>query len=89
MVGDQNNKVMAAEEMANMTGMPGLAMKMAEASENMGVLSNPLFFSGFNNYRYQQTLIKGGFKDSKVRGIRPNSRRAGLRTFRSRRTSSY
>lgn len=89
MIGDTSNKVMAAEEMANIGGFPGLAMKMSEGVESLGVLNNPLFWAGFNNYRYQQTLIKGGFKDSRYGSIRSNSRRAGLRTFRSRRIISY
>jgi hypothetical protein len=84
-----NTKEMVAEEAANIGGFPGLAMKMAETTESLGVLNNPLFFAGFNNYRYQQTLIKGGFKDSRFFGIRAGSRRAGLRSFRSWRIISY
>lgn len=83
MIGEQNNRVMAAEEAANIGGFPGLAMEMSQGMEAMGPLAKPGFWAGFNNYRYQQTMIKGGFKDSRFFGIRAGSRRAGLRTFRS------
>lgn len=88
MIGDQNNTVMAAEQMANMGGFPGLAMKMSQGMETLGPLNMPTFWAAFNNYRYQQTLIKGGFKDSRFGSIRAGSRRAGLRSFRSWRTIS-
>jgi hypothetical protein len=84
MIGDTNNRVMAAEGAAEMGGFPGLAMQMSQGMETMGPLARPGFWAGFNNYRYQQTLIKGGFKDSRFFGIRAGSRRAGLRSFRSR-----
>ena len=78
MIGSAENKVAAFEAMSADAGMPA-PFAAIEASSPM---LNPLLLTGFSNYRYQQTLIKGGFKDSKfMSSIRPNSRRAGLRSF--------
>jgi len=57
MVGDQNTKMVAAQEAAAIGGFPG-AMTQA-----MSMLPTPMAMAGFNNFRYQQTMLKGGFYD--------------------------
>ncbi len=90
MIGSAENRVNTAEDAVAVAGMPGLAGKITEASEATSGLLNPIMFAGYNNYRYQNTLIKGGFKDSRFSSnIRPGSRRAGMRSFRSRSIISY
>lgn len=82
MIGSTDNKVNAAEDAVTVAGMPGLAGKITEASEATSGLLNPIMFAGYNNYRYQNTLIKGGFKDSRFSSnIRAGGRRAGMRSF--------
>jgi hypothetical protein len=77
-IGSAENKVAAFEAMSADAGMPA----SFAAIEAVSPMLNPLLLTGFSNYRYQQTLIKGGFKDSKfMSSIRPGSRRAGLRSF--------
>jgi hypothetical protein len=79
LIGSAENKVAAFEAMSAEAGMPAPFAAIEAASPML----NPLLLTGFSNYRYQQTLIKGGFKDSKfMSSIRPGSRRAGLRSFR-------
>jgi hypothetical protein len=57
MIGDQNTKMLAAQEAAAIGGFPG-AMTQA-----MSMLPTPMAMAGFNNFRYQQTMLKGGFYD--------------------------
>lgn len=57
MIGDQNTKMLAAQEAAAVGGLPG-AMTQA-----MSMLPTPMAMAGFNNFRYQQTMLKGGFYD--------------------------
>jgi len=90
LIGSAENKVTAAEDAVAVAGMPGLAGKITEAAEATSGMMNPIMLAGYNNYRYQNTLIKGGFKDSRfMSNIRPSSRRAGMRSFRSRSIISY
>ena len=82
MIGSAENKVQMAEEAMATAGMPQSMQNMMSAMETTSPLMNPILLGGFSNYRYQQTMIKGGFKDSKFMStIRPGSRRAGLRSF--------
>jgi hypothetical protein len=57
MIGDQNQKMQAAQEAAEIGGFGGA---MAHA---MSMFPTPGKMAGFNNYRYQQTMLKGGFYD--------------------------
>ena len=63
MIGDQNTKMQAAEQAASMGGFAGAAMKGMQFQENMGDLAKPGRMAMFNNFRYQQTMLKGGFYD--------------------------
>ncbi len=82
MIGSAENRVNTAEDAVAVAGMPGLAGKITEAAEASSGMMNPIMLAGYNNYRYQNTLIKGGFKDSRfMSNIRPSSRRAGMRSF--------
>ena len=63
MIGDQNTKMQAAEQVASAGGFAGFAMYGMQFQENMGDLAKPGRFAMFNNFRYQQTMLKGGFYD--------------------------
>lgn len=60
MIGDQNTKMVAAQEAAAIGGFPG-AMTQA-----MSMLPTPGAMAKFNNFRYQQTMLKGGFYDDSL-----------------------
>ena len=57
MIGDQNTKMLAAQEAAQVGGISGAMMHAME------MLPTPGAMAGFNNFRYQQTMLKGGFYD--------------------------
>jgi hypothetical protein len=81
-IGSAENRVQMAEGAMAEAGMPQSMQTMMSAVETTSPLLNPILLGGFSNYRYQQTLIKGGYKDSRfMSSIRPGSRRAGLRSF--------
>lgn len=82
MIGSAENRVQMAEGAMAEVGMPQSMQTMMSAVETTSPLLNPILLAGFSSYRYQQTLINGGYKDSRfMSSIRPGSRRAGLRSF--------
>lgn len=70
MIGDSNTKVDIAEQAAGMGGFPGVMMHAMAMQEHMGDLAKPGKFAMFNNFRYQQTMLKGGFYDDAMFGGR-------------------
>jgi len=56
-IGDQSVKMQAAQEAAAIGGLPGALTHAMEMFPSPGAMA------GFNNFRYQQTMLKGGFYD--------------------------
>lgn len=57
MIGQQSMKMQAAQDAAEIGGLPGALTHAMEMFPTPGAMA------GFNNFRYQQTMLKGGFYD--------------------------